>query len=108
MWSADEGVVATPLLNDISDQVFLSIVRGQNGDLLSRVSQHAHVHEHSHNILSLCQILGNIPNNLQVIPKPYSLDLVKIWYGHVLQAQVTWKYLNTPFYKREISVRVYL
>jgi len=59
VWSADEGVLGTPLLDDIPDQVFLAVVGGQYGDLVRRVAQQSHVHKHGHHILRLTQILYN-------------------------------------------------
>lgn len=39
-----EGVASTPLVDDISDQVFLSIVGGEDADAVSRIAQQTHVH----------------------------------------------------------------
>jgi len=57
VWSANEGVLGTPLLDDVPDQVFLAVVGGQYGDLLRRVAQQSHVHKHGHHVLRLTQIL---------------------------------------------------
>ena len=37
--------------------MFLSVVGGQHGDLLGRISEQPHVHEQSHHVLSLAQVL---------------------------------------------------
>lgn len=57
VWSTNQAIVSTALLYDITYQMLLSIVRGQYGDLVSRVTNHSHVHEHCHCILSLGQVL---------------------------------------------------
>lgn len=52
-----EGVPSTALVDDVSDEVFLSIVGGEDTDPVSRVSQQTHVHEQSDTVLCLTQIL---------------------------------------------------
>lgn len=52
-----ERVASTTLVDDISDQVFLSIVGGENADAVRRVAQQTHVHVQSYSVLCLCQIL---------------------------------------------------
>lgn len=52
-----EGVASTTLVDDVSDQVFLSIVGGEDADAVSRVAQQTHVHVQSHRILRLGQVL---------------------------------------------------
>lgn len=53
----EEGVPSTALVDDVSDQVFLSIVGSQDADAVGRVTQQTHVHVQSDRILSLCQVL---------------------------------------------------
>lgn len=62
LWSylvrlTEERVGGTALVDDVSDQVFLSVVGGENADTVRRVAQQAHVHVESHRILGLSQIL---------------------------------------------------
>ena len=38
VWQAYHGVVRTSLVEDVSDQMLLAVVRGQDADLLRRVS----------------------------------------------------------------------
>lgn len=52
-----EGVAGTALVDDVSDQVFLSVVGGEDADAVSRVAQQTHVHVQSHGVLRLCQVL---------------------------------------------------
>lgn len=52
-----EGVASTTLVDDVSDQVFLPIVGGEDTDAVRRVAQQTHVHVQSHGILCLCQVL---------------------------------------------------
>lgn len=54
---AEEGVGAAALVDDVSDQVLLAVVGGQDADAVGRVTQQAHVHVEGHRILGLCQIL---------------------------------------------------
>ena len=53
----NERVVSTPLFDNISNEMLLSIVCGQNGDVLRWVSNHPHVHKGGHHILSFSEIL---------------------------------------------------
>ena len=53
-------IVGTSVLNDISDEMFLTVVSRQNGDLLSRVSDKSHVHESCDNVFSFGQVLVEI------------------------------------------------
>ena len=43
--------------NHITDQMFLAIIRGQNGDLFGRVTNQPHVHKSGHHEFGLGQIL---------------------------------------------------
>lgn len=54
---AKERVSSTALVDHISDQVFLSVVGGEDADAVSRVAQQTHVHVQSHRVLCLCQVL---------------------------------------------------
>lgn len=53
----EEGIARTALVDDVSDQVFLSIVGGKDADAVGRVAQQTHVHVQSHTILRLSQVL---------------------------------------------------
>lgn len=55
--SADERIAGTADVDYVTDQVLLSIVRGQDGDLLRGIAEQSHVHEHRNTILCFCQIL---------------------------------------------------
>lgn len=57
MRSADERVAGTADVDDVTDQVLLSVVRGQDGDLLRRIAEQPHVHEHRNTILCFRQVL---------------------------------------------------
>lgn len=52
MWISNKWVVSTSFSDDVTDQMFLPIIRGQYGDLLRGPSYEAHIHEHCHYILS--------------------------------------------------------
>ena len=52
-----EGVASTTLVDDVSNQMFLSIVGSEDADSFCRVAQQAHVHVQSYSILRLCQVL---------------------------------------------------
>ena len=53
----EEGIAGTALVDDVSDQVFLPVVGGEDADAVSRVAQQAHVHVQSHGVLRLRQVL---------------------------------------------------
>lgn len=52
-----EWISSTALVNDVSDEVFLSIVGGKNTDAVRGVAQETHVHKEGHAVLRLSQIL---------------------------------------------------
>ena len=53
-------VLSAPyLLYDVTDEVLLAIVCGQNGDVLGRIATEAHVLIHRHHILGLPKVLRN-------------------------------------------------
>lgn len=54
---AKEGVSGTTLIDDVSDQVLLSIVGGEDADAVGGVAQESHVHVQSHAILRFPQVL---------------------------------------------------
>lgn len=54
---AEEGVSSTALVDDVSDQVFLSVVGGEDADAVGGVAQQTHVHVESHGVLRLPQVL---------------------------------------------------
>ena len=54
---SDEGVVCTALLDDVTDEMLLAVVGGQDGDALRGVADEAHVHEEGHHILRFSQVL---------------------------------------------------
>lgn len=58
MWSSYKRVVSTALVDDVTDEMLLSVVCGENGDALRRPPHQPHVHEHRHHILRFGQILG--------------------------------------------------
>jgi len=60
MWSSDEWIGCTTNVDDIANEVLLSIVCGEDGYFICWVANKPHVHEHSHTVLSLCQILDII------------------------------------------------
>ena len=53
---AEHGVAAS-LGQDVTDEVFLTVVGGDDGDAVRGVAQQSHVLEHSHHVLGLAQIL---------------------------------------------------
>ena len=55
--STNEAVVGTSLLDDVADEMFLSVVCRQYGDLVGRVADHTHVHVHRHHVLCFSQVL---------------------------------------------------
>ena len=46
-----DGVVGTSLVEDISQEMFLTIVGGEDGNAFRRIALESHVHEQSHSIL---------------------------------------------------------
>ena len=57
LWQAKDWVSSTTLVQHISDEVLLSIVSGQYGNLVGRVALKPHVHENGHSIFCLTKIL---------------------------------------------------
>ena len=57
---AKDRVLGTALGQDISDEVLLAVVSGEDGDLVWRVALETHVHEDGHCILRLGQILKRV------------------------------------------------
>lgn len=55
---AYERISGASFVDDVPYEVLLPVVGGQYGDTVSRPAHQAHVHEHSHHVLSLCQVLG--------------------------------------------------
>lgn len=53
----EEGVASAALVDDVSNQVLLSIVGGEDADALRRVAQQTHVHVQSHSVLRFGQVL---------------------------------------------------
>lgn len=45
------------MVEDVSDQMLLSIVGGEDADALRRVSQQTHIHEQRYSVLCFCQVL---------------------------------------------------
>jgi hypothetical protein len=60
MWLSDEWVGCTMNVDDIMNEVLLSVVCDEDGYFICWVASKPHVHEHSHTALSLCQILDII------------------------------------------------
>lgn len=54
---SEEVVPGAALVDDVSDQVLLPVVGGEDADAVGRVAQQTHVHEQSHGIFGLCQVL---------------------------------------------------
>ena len=46
-----------PSIDDVSEEVLLSIVGGQHRDLLCRIAEQPQVHEHGNHVLGLRQVL---------------------------------------------------
>lgn len=57
VWSANEWIISTTIVDDISDQMLLTIIGSEDGDLFRWVANESHVHVSGNNVLSLCQIL---------------------------------------------------
>jgi len=57
VWSTNQTILSTSLLDDVTNQMLLAIVSGQYRDLVSWIADHPHVHEHGHHVLSFCQVL---------------------------------------------------
>lgn len=55
--SVEDRVASTTLVEDVSDQMFLSVVGGEDADALRRVAQQTHVHEQRYGVLCFCQVL---------------------------------------------------
>ena len=64
VWTADERVVGASLLDDVTNQVFLAVVRGEHRDLVGRVAEQPHVHEERHHVLRLRQVLTSHTNTM--------------------------------------------
>lgn len=58
LWQAKDRVSGTSFGQNVSYQVLLAIVCGQNGYLVRRVALETHVHEEGYCIFCLRQILG--------------------------------------------------
>ncbi len=57
---AKDGVLGTPLGQDIPDQVLLAIVGGEDGYLVRRVALETQVHEYGYSVLCLGQVLKGV------------------------------------------------
>lgn len=55
--SVEHRVASTTLVEDVSDQMLLSVVGGEDADALCRVSQQTHIHEQGYCVLCFCQVL---------------------------------------------------
>lgn len=55
--SVEHRVASTTLVEDVSDQMLLSVVGGEDADALRRVSQQTHIHEQRYSVLCFCQVL---------------------------------------------------
>lgn len=53
----EHRVASTTLVEDVSDQMFLSVVGGEDADALRRVAQQTHVHEQGYSVLCFRQVL---------------------------------------------------
>ena len=65
LFITNHWVVGTSVLNHISDEMFLTIICRQDGDLFSRVSDKSHVHESCDDVFSFSQILVEIRRGLR-------------------------------------------
>lgn len=57
VWPSNQRIISTSLINDITDQVFLSIICCQDTYPVCRITKQAHIHEDCHNILCFTKIL---------------------------------------------------
>lgn len=57
VWSVEHRVASTTLVEDVSDQMLLSVVGGEDADALRRVAQQTQVHEQGYSVLCFCQVL---------------------------------------------------
>eukprot|EP00955_Chlamydomonas_euryale_P010191 109336-Chlamydomonas_euryale.AAC.1 len=57
-------VVSAATLDDVSDEVLLPVVRGQDGDLGRWIPQQAHETKHADHILRLAQVLVKVRGRL--------------------------------------------
>jgi hypothetical protein len=60
VWSADKWIISATIVDDISDQMLLTIVGSEDGNLFRWVANESHVHVSCYYVLSLCQILLNV------------------------------------------------
>lgn len=72
----EHRVASTTLVEDVSDQMFLSVVGGEDADALRRVAQQTHVHEQGYGVLCFCQVLYRNEK------KRGSDVIILPWYGH--------------------------
>ena len=48
---ANKGIASTPLFDDVADEMFLSVVSCQDGNLISWITKQAHVHKYGDGVL---------------------------------------------------------
>jgi len=82
VWPTNQTVLSTSLLDDITYQVLLSIVGGQDGNLLRGITDHPHVHEHGHDIFRFSQVLSHVnsPDSSRIIlTNDFRCNETKVW-----------------------------
>ena len=57
---SEQGIVAASPMEDVSEQMLLPVVGGEDGDLFGGVAQRPHVHERGHDELRLGQVLVKV------------------------------------------------
>lgn len=77
MWSTNQTIVGTSLLDDVTDQVLLSVVCRQYGDLVCWIADHPHVHVYCHNVLGFSQVLQHKHISVSCILKHINNTAVK-------------------------------
>jgi hypothetical protein len=64
VWSANKWIISTTIVDDISDQMLLTIIGSEDGNLFCWVANESHVHVSCNYVLRLCQILLKVVNGL--------------------------------------------
>lgn len=58
MWFPNQSIFGASLFNHIPNEMFLSVVGGEDGDALTGVANQTHVREQTANVFCLCYVLG--------------------------------------------------
>ena len=107
---ANERVVGATSVDHVADQMFLPVVRCQDGDLFGWIAQQSHVHEHGHNIFGLGQILEKVrvglgfPDALEVVDVDQLEIVAESGVGHAMLGPTGYvleiaQFLVTPLIK---------